>query len=119
MFWVGVWYRGGVAAVETAATQTKPAHPTNNVHVESRCGRSIYASGVGGFCLWVNCTGILVSINQPLRICVKAILSHERLLRRQRLRQRQRVGCKFIDNLSSNHHTRICRGWFMLVMYAQ
>jgi TM2 domain-containing membrane protein YozV len=29
--------------------------------------------GVGRFCLGVNCTGILVSINQPLRIYVKAI----------------------------------------------
>jgi hypothetical protein len=29
--------------------------------------------GLGRFCLWVNCTAILVSINQPLRIYVNAI----------------------------------------------
>jgi hypothetical protein len=37
---------------------------------------------LGRFCLWVNGTAILVSINQPLRICVNAILSHERLCQR-------------------------------------
>jgi hypothetical protein len=51
---------------------------------------------LGRFCRSVNCTGILVSINQPLRICVKAI-----------------------DRRASNHSARICRGWFMLAMYVQ